>query len=183
MIEADDSSRRPGNAPGTPIRCAVLTISDRASRSEIVDRSGPEVVRILATWGWLPEIQEILPDEESVVAARLAELADSGFDLVVTTGGTGLSPRDRTPEATLSVSHRLVPGIMEAVRARTGTGFPRAYLSRGISALRERCLFVNLPGSPRGAAESLDALADLLPHAIEVVREDPAAGGAHGHEG
>ena len=164
---------------GSAVRCAVLTISDRASRGEQIDRSGPEIARILTAWGWPPEVAEIIPDEEGLIAARLADLADAGIDLVVTTGGTGLSPRDRTPDATLRVADRLVPGIMEAVRARTGGAFPRAYLSRGIAALRGRALLVNLPGSPRGAVESMEALADLLPHALEVVREDPAAGGAH----
>ena len=156
-----------------PIRCAVLTISDRASRGEYADRSGPEVARILAAWGWPPEILEVLPDEESRIADRMAALADSGFDLVVTAGGTGLSTRDRTPEATLCAADRLAPGIMEAVRARTGALFPRAYLSRGIAAMRGRCLLVNLPGSVRGAKESIKALADILPHAIDVLREAP----------
>jgi molybdopterin adenylyltransferase len=180
MTELDSK----GDARGTgssrmPVRCAVLTISDRASRGEYADRSGPEVARILAAWGWPPEIIEILPDEEAGITDRMAMLADSGFDLIVTAGGTGLSARDRTPEATLRAADRLAPGIMEAVRARTGASFPRAYLSRGIAAMRERCLIVNLPGSVRGARESIDALADLLPHAIDVLREDPRIDGEH----
>lgn len=162
-----------------PVRCAVLTISDRASRGEYDDRSGPAVARILASWGWPAEILEILPDEEPQIAARLAALADSGIDLVVTAGGTGLAARDRTPEATLHAADRLAPGIMEAVRARTGAQFPRAYLSRGVAALRGRCLLVNLPGSVRGATESIEALADILPHAIDVLRDDPRSESGH----
>lgn len=159
--------------PPVPVRCAVLTISDRASRGEYADQSGPEIARILASWGWAAEVLEVLPDDKSRIEERLAALADSGLDCIVTTGGTGLSMRDRTPEATLRAADRLAPGIMEAVRARTGTQSPLAYLSRGIAAMRGRCLLVNLPGSVRGASESIHALADLLPHAIGVLRGDP----------
>jgi molybdenum cofactor synthesis domain-containing protein len=171
---------RDGAPAHSPVRCAILTISDRAARGEFADTSGPQLARILTSWGWPPEVREILPDEENLIADRMAGLADAGFDLVLTTGGTGLSVRDRTPDATLRVTDRLVPGIMEAVRARTAALFPRAYLSRGIAALRGRCLLVNLPGSERGACESLEALGDLLPHALDVIREDPGTGGAHG---
>jgi len=165
--------------PDPQIRCAVLTISDRCSRGETEDRSGPEVVRILTSWGWPAEVREILPDNEMLVSERLATLADSGFSLVITTGGTGLGPRDRTPEATLRVTDRQVPGLAELVRKRTGVQSPRAYLSRGIIAMRRRCLIINLPGSPRGAREGITALADLLPHAVEVIHEDPAKGRVH----
>jgi len=164
------------------IRCAVLTISDRCSRGETEDRSGPELAQILASWGWNPEIREILPDKEMLVAERLATLADSGFSLVVTTGGTGLGPRDRTPEATLRVTDRQVPGLAELLRSRTGAQLPRAYLSRGIIAMRRHCLIINLPGSVRGAREGIEALADVLPHAVDVILEDPAKGGAHAPE-
>jgi molybdopterin adenylyltransferase len=161
------------------IRCAVLTVSDRCARGERPDESGPAVCALLASWGWGVERSEILPDEEGQVADRLAELAAEGFDFVVTTGGTGLAPRDRTPEATLRVADRLVPGLAELVRSRTGAEFPRAYLSRGVVALRGRCLLVNLPGSPRGAQESLTALREVLPHAFEVLRERSGGPGAH----
>ena len=164
------------------IRCAILTISDRCSRGEAEDRSGPEIAQILTSWGWSPEIREILPDEEMQVAERLATLADSGLSLVVTTGGTGLGPRDRTPEATLRVIDRMIPGLAELMRSRTGAGFPRAYLSRGIIAMRRHCLIINLPGSVRGAREGIEALADVLPHALDVIHEDPTKGGAHGPE-
>jgi molybdopterin adenylyltransferase len=165
---------------GPQIRCAALTISDRCARGEAEDRSGPEIVRILTGWRWPPEVHEVLPDNPMLVSERLATLADSGFSLVVTIGGTGMGPRDRTPEATLRVTDRQVPGLAELIRARTGANFPRAYLSRGVIALRRRCLIINLPGSVRGARESLEALADVLPHAMEVIREDPGKGSAHG---
>jgi molybdenum cofactor synthesis domain-containing protein len=167
---------------GRPIRSAVLTISDRCSQGETEDLSGPVVAEILSSWGWSPDVREILPDEEMLVAERLATLADTGFSLVITTGGTGLGPRDRTPEATLRVVDRQVPGLAELLRSRTGDGFPRAYLSRGIIAMRRHCLIVNLPGSTRGAREGIEALADVLPHALDVVLEDPAEGSAHGPE-
>jgi molybdenum cofactor synthesis domain-containing protein len=164
------------------IRCAVLTISDRCSQGETEDLSGPEVTRVLTSWGWNPDAREVLPDEELLVAERLATLADSGFSLIVTTGGTGLGPRDRTPEATLRVTDRQVPGLAELLRSRTGAEFPRAYLSRGIIAMRRSCLIINLPGSVRGAREGIEALTDVLPHALDVIHEDPGTDGAHGPE-
>jgi molybdenum cofactor synthesis domain-containing protein len=160
-------------------RSAVLTISDRCVRGEREDRSGPEVVRALSTLGWEDPIREILPDEEDAIAERLARLADEGCDLILTTGGTGLSPRDRTPEATIRAADRLVPGLGELMRSRTGVGFPRAYLSRGLAATRGRCLIVNLPGSPQGAVEMLHAIAELIPHALQVLNEVPGGRGAH----
>ncbi len=170
-------------SPDRAARCAVLTISDRAARGIYADRTGPEVAQILTSWGWSPECCEVLPDQERAITDRLAHLADSGFDLILTAGGTGLSARDRTPEATLEVADRLVPGIAEAIRTRTGATFARAWLSRGVAVLRGRCLIVNLPGSVRGARESLEALADLLPHALQVIHEEPGTGSAHADPG
>lgn len=160
-------------------RIAVVTISDRCARGEQIDRSGPEVVRILATFGWHDPELEILPDEEDAISARLAGLADTGTRLILTVGGTGLSPRDRTPEATTRIADRLVPGLAELMRSRTGSLTPRAYLSRGVVATRGHCLIINLPGSPRGAAEMLEAVAALLPHAIDVMTESAGKRGAH----
>jgi molybdenum cofactor synthesis domain-containing protein len=164
-----------GRSPST----AVLTISDRCARGEQIDRSGPEVAQALATLGRKDPIHEILPDDEDAITRRLTQLADGGCELILTTGGTGLSPRDRTPEATMRAADRLVPGLGELMRSRTGTGFPRAYLSRGLAAARGRCLIVNLPGSPRGAVEMLLAIADLIPHAVDVLNEVPGGRNAH----
>jgi molybdenum cofactor synthesis domain-containing protein len=157
-------------------RCAVVTISDRCASGETKDSSGPEVERLLLSWGWIVDARALLPDEPDLVAAKLIELVDRGCDLIVTTGGTGFGPRDRTPEATSRIADRLAPGLPELARARTGASFPRSYLSRGIAALRGKSLIVNLPGSPRGARDHLQAVAEVLPHALTVLREDPRAG-------
>lgn len=162
-------------------KSAVLTISDRCSRGEAEDLSGPEVAKILSSWGMNPEVCEILPDNEELISERLAILADSGFSLICTSGGTGLGPRDHTPEATRRVADRQVPGLSELIRSRTGVKVPRAYLSRAIVAMRRHCLIINLPGSVKGAKESIEALEDLLPHALDVINEDRLEGGAHGH--
>ena len=152
------------------IRCAVLTISDRCNRGEAEDQSGKEVTRLMQSFGWNPECIEILPDDEDQIAERLASLSDAGFALIVTTGGTGLGPRDRTPEATLRVVDRQVPGLGELIRARTGALLPLAYLSRGVAGIRGHCLIINLPGSPRGVEECLQAILPALPHAMEVLK-------------
>lgn len=156
------------------IRTAVLTISDRCSRGERIDESGPLLERTLAGWGRETETRDILPDDEEAIAHRLAELADGGIELILTTGGTGLGPRDRTPEATMRVADRLVPGLPEWIRRQTGDN-PRAYLSRGVAAIRGRCLVLNLPGSPRGAVECLTVAWEILQHALEVIGETPAS--------
>jgi len=161
------------------ICCAVLTISDRCSEDEKLDQSGPVVAAALSARAWHVDYQEILPDDVEQIAERIAVLADSGISLILTTGGTGLGPRDRTPEATLRVADRQVPGLCEKARAQTGRDFPRAYLSRGIAAMRGRCLILNLPGSVRGARETFEAIAELIPHALEVIGEEPGRRGAH----
>ena len=115
---------------------------------------------------------EIVPDEEDIISARLREWADSGeVDLIVTTGGTGLGPRDVTPEATLAVIQRPVPGISEALRQGGGRHTPMAMLSRGFAGLRGRCLIINLPGSPRAVRECLETVVEAIPHALETLKE------------
>jgi molybdenum cofactor synthesis domain-containing protein len=122
-------------------------------------------------FGWHVLAAEVAPDELSVIQARLIEISDSGrVDVVLTTGGTGVGPRDVTPEATATVCSRMIPGLAEAMREAGRKTNPRAALSRAASGVRGACLIVNLPGSPKGAVESLDAVADLLPHAAEVLR-------------
>jgi len=121
----------------------------------------------------------MVPDEPEAIAAQLRAWSDdAGLDLILTTGGTGLSPRDTTPEATLSVAHRLVPGIAEAMRAASLAITPHAMLSRGVAVIRGRTLIINLPGSPKGARENLAAVSPALPHALEKLQGSPAECGA-----
>lgn len=162
------------------MRVAVLTISDRSYHGERADKTGPavvEAVRRLLPGAYLVE-QTVLPDERDDIEWNLKRLADIGAaDLVLTAGGTGLSPRDVTPQATLAIASYVVPGIAEAMRAATRAALPSAILSRQVAAVRERTLVVNLPGSPRGAVECLEAIAGVLPHAVTTLRNE--AGDAH----
>lgn len=162
------------------MRVAVLTISDRSYNGERADKTGPavvEAVRRLFPAASVVE-QTILPDERVDVEWNLKRIADtSAADLVLTAGGTGLSPRDVTPQATLAIAEFEVPGIGEAMRAATRALLPSAILSRQAAVVRERTLVVNLPGSPRGAVECLEAVAEVLPHAVATLRSE--AGDAH----
>ena len=150
---------------------AVLTISDSAHAGTRQDRSGPAVRARLEELGWRVEIAEIVPDERAAIAARLAELAGSGrVSAIFTTGGTGLGPRDVTPEATRDVIEREIPGLAEVMRAEGRRSTPMAALSRAVAGTRGTVLIVNLPGSPRGARESLNAIVELAPHVIDLLR-------------
>lgn len=152
---------------------AVLTVSDRCSQGLMTDTAGPAVVDLLRReWPAAQIDTGIVPDNEDTITARLLEWTSIGTALILTVGGTGLSPRDRTPEATLHVIDRYVPGLAEAMRSRGSESNMFAWLSRGIAGMRGRSLIVNLPGSKRGAEESLAAILPLLRHAIDV-----AAGG------
>lgn len=154
-----------------PIRAGVLTISDKASRGERVDTSGAAIAELLATIDAEIRRSEVIPDERGQIAATLRAWADSDeLDLIVTTGGTGLGPRDVTPEATAEVIERPVPGLGELMRSAGLEHTPMAALSRGIAGVRGRCLIVNLPGSEKGARENLSAVIDILPHAVELLR-------------
>lgn len=153
------------------IRAAVLTISDSAHAGQRVDLSGPAVRERLEQLGWSVVAMEVLPDERELIAQRLATLADGNqLSAIFTTGGTGVAPRDVTPEATRSVLEREIPGLAELMRARGREVTPRAVLSRGVAGTRGKVLVVNLPGSPRGALDSLDAMVDLVPHILELLR-------------
>ncbi len=153
-------------------RAAVITLSDRCYRNETVDESGPRLVEELKLWG--AEVDGVLlPDEAALLTAKLRELVSSGkYSLILTTGGTGLSARGVTPEATLQVIDRLVPGISESIRAESMKITPHAMLSRGVAGLAGRTLVVNLPGSVKGALESFAILSGALPHALEVLSGD-----------
>jgi molybdenum cofactor synthesis domain-containing protein len=155
------------------IRAAVLTVSDKGSRGERVDTAGPAVAALLREAG--AEVLEtlVIADERAAIAAQLRSWADDGgIDLIVTTGGTGLAPRDVTPEATLDVAERQVAGIVEVMRETGRRSTHLAALSRSVAVTRGRTLILNLPGSERGARESLQAVLDLLPHAVELLRGD-----------
>jgi molybdopterin adenylyltransferase len=152
------------------MRIAILTVSDSVSSGKAEDRSGPAVARRCQELGWEILSSTILPDDQKSIHAFLKETADAqGADVILTTGGTGFGPRDVTPEATLAVAERLAPGFAEHMRAEGQKKTKWAILSRGVTVIRGNSIIVNLPGSPKGAVESLDAIAEFLPHAIAVL--------------
>ncbi len=149
----------------------ILTISDKCSRGEREDESGKAIKELLAALNARVVKYDIVPDERELISERLVEWADKeGIDLILTTGGTGLSPRDVTPEATLAVLDRMAPGFTEAMRAESLKKTPMSMLSRAVAGIRGGSLIINLPGSPRGVRECLEAVLPALPHAIEVLR-------------
>lgn len=152
------------------MRVAVLTVSDRAFAGSYVDEGGPLVERIVIEAGGRVAVRAIVPDERAEIERVLREWADSGAaDVILTTGGTGLGPRDVTPEATRAIIEREAPGIAEATRAAGMRITPNAALSRQVCGVRGRTLILNLPGSPKAAAECLEAVIAILPHAVEMM--------------
>jgi molybdopterin adenylyltransferase len=152
------------------MRIAIITVSDSVSRGAREDRSGVALRKRCEELGWQIVVSEILADELDSIRDALIRVCDSATaDIVLTAGGTGLGPRDVTPEATAAASSKLVPGLGERMREVGGRGFARAYLSRATAGVRGSTLIVNLPGSPKGAVESLDAVAELLHHAVDVL--------------
>jgi molybdenum cofactor synthesis domain-containing protein len=155
------------------MRIAVLTISDAGARGARADTSGDAIVAWAAGRGDSIAVRDLVPDDTSAIVARLIGWCDSDIaDLVLTTGGTGLSPRDLTPEATRAVIEREAPGIAERLRVLCVESFPRAALSRGIAGVRNRSLVVNLPGSKGGVRDALVALEPIVQHAVDIVRGD-----------
>jgi molybdenum cofactor synthesis domain-containing protein len=157
------------------MKAGILTVSDRSSRGEREDLSGPTLGRWLSERGVEITRYEILPDERSLLTAKLREWSDSGdLDLILTTGGTGVAPRDVTPEATLEILDRLIPGLAERMRAESLRNTPMASLSRAVAGVRNRSLIINLPGSPKGAVENLEAVWAAIPHAVAKIQGDPS---------
>jgi len=152
------------------ITVGILTISDRCSRGEREDKSGDAIRKVMTNFGARVVDYAIVPDEKEIITKRLTEWADKGgVDVVITTGGTGLAPRDVTPEATLEVVDRTVPGFSEAMRSRGLKKTPHAMLSREVCGIRKETLIINLPGSPKAVKESLLVVLPALPHALEVI--------------
>jgi molybdenum cofactor synthesis domain-containing protein len=162
------------------LRFGILTVSDRAWRGERKDASGPALVEAVQAQGWQIVRQVILPDDLPDLRDLLAVWADSGeMDVILTTGGTGFAPRDVTPEATQAVIERPAPGLAEAMRLASLQVTPHAMLSRAQAGIRKGCLIVNLPGSPKGALENLNTILPVLPHAVQLLQEDPRAEAGH----
>ncbi|HZJ08609.1 MAG TPA: MogA/MoaB family molybdenum cofactor biosynthesis protein [Trueperaceae bacterium] len=153
------------------VRTAILTVSDKGAAGEREDGSAQAIRQVLKNGPFVEVDYQVVPDEQALIRAKLRLWSDSeGVDLVLTTGGTGLSRKDRTPEATEEVIERRVPGLAELMRAAGVVKNKQAALSRGVAGVRRSTLIVNLPGSPAGAAESLTALLETLPHAVDVIR-------------
>ncbi len=162
------------------MRVGILTVSDRSYRGERADASGPALEQAVQAQGWLVARVEIVPDDHRTIQEKLESWCDDGeLDVILTTGGTGFSPRDVTPEATSAVIERPAPGIAEAIRAASLKVTPHAMLSRSVAGIRRQTLIVNLPGSPKGALESLKVILPVLPHAVELLQEDPGAEAGH----
>ena len=158
------------------LRFGILTISDRSSRGERPDLSGPALVELVKVQGWQVIRSAIVPDDLDNLRETLSSWADGGgMDVLITTGGTGFAPRDITPEATRLVIDREAPGLVEAMRLESMKKTPHSMLSRSVAGIRGRVIIINLPGNPNGAVESLKVVLPVLVHAVELLQEDPDA--------
>jgi molybdenum cofactor synthesis domain-containing protein len=157
------------------IKAAILTMSDKGAVGERTDASGPALEKWLAEHEVTTLEYKMIPDDITTISATLKEWSDGGlFDLILTTGGTGLSPRDVTPDATIQVVERVIPGFGEVMRMRSLEKTPHAIISRAVAGIRGKTLIINLPGSPKGAIENLEAVWPAIPHAVAKIQGDPA---------
>jgi molybdopterin adenylyltransferase len=162
------------------VKVAILTVSDRSSRGERPDTAGPALNQLITQQGWMCIDTKIVPDELQLIADQLVHWCDSNsVDIILTTGGTGFAPRDITPEATLAIIDKTVPGLAEKMRTESLKSTPFAMLSRSVCGIRKRTLIINLPGSPKGAVENLSYVLPVLPHAVELLQESPDAEAGH----
>lgn len=156
------------------IRAAIITLSDKGSKGEREDESGRVIREMISGIGAVVEHYEVLPDEKELIVETLRRLSGSGeSDLIITTGGTGVAPRDVTPEATLAVIERELPGMAEAMRAESLKKTPHAMISRAVAGIAKQTLIVNLPGSPKAVRENLAVILPAIPHAVEKIKGDP----------
>jgi molybdenum cofactor synthesis domain-containing protein len=155
------------------VRVGILTVSDRAVSGKYEDKSGPLIAEILSQRSaWLISRQAIVPDEINEIVSIITNWCQEGLDLILTTGGTGFAPRDVTPEATLKVIEKQTPGITEAMRQESLKITPHAMLSRAVAGIRQGTLIINLPGSPKAVKENLNVLMPVLPHALELLKDE-----------
>lgn len=162
------------------IRFGILTLSDRSARGEREDASGPALASQIDGAGWSVVLRQILPDDETVIRETLLQWSERGdVDVILTTGGTGFALRDVAPEATRAVIQREAPGLAEAMRAESLKKTPHAMLSRAAAGICKRTLIINLPGSPKGAVENLQTILPVLPHAVQLLQDDPNSEASH----
>jgi len=153
------------------VSVGVITVSDKGARGQRQDLGGPLIQQIITQKGWEVLASTIIPDERNLIEEKLIEFADCiGVDLIITTGGTGFSPRDVTPEATLAVVDRIAPGLAEAMRMESLKITPMAMLSRAVAGIRKNTVIINLPGSPKGVKECLEVVLPALGHGIEILK-------------